>query len=449
MKTIFKRTFLTITSVILLITASVAQKGVEDGSKYGHGEDSIRAILNLNLYKDNYKQKNYKAALPYWRVVFLEAPRASKNMYLHGNVMYKTLMQKTKDKALREKYIDTIMMIYDQRIKWFTKSAPYYKGRKGVDLFALSSKRTKEAYNCMNECIDEMGNNTPEFVFNEVMQASLKLLNDGEIEADAMVNDFSRAANVLEYQLKNAKKEKEKEKIQTVKDNVELLFTRSDAATCENLIPILEPKFNENPENIDELKNIVGLLRKLNCEDSELYAKSAENLYKLEPSANAAYSIAIVFLKKKNLDKAIEYYAEAAKLEEDSLTKSRYYGELSNVMLADGRSVIQVVQNANEAIKLNPKDGNPYITIGHAYASAKNIGENEFQNKTVFWAAVDMFYKAKQVDPTLTEKANELIATYSKYFPTKEEIFFNDFKVGASYTVPGWINRSTTVREKQ
>ena len=57
-----------------------------------------------------------------------------------------------------------------------------------------------------------------------------------------------------------------------------------------------------------------------------------------------------------------------------------------------------------------------------------------------------MFRKAKSVDPSLAEEANKLIDTYSQYYPKKEDAFFHNVTEGSSYTVGGWINRTTKVR---
>ena len=35
--------------IALFTLTGIAQKGVEDGSRYGHGEDSITCIKNLSL----------------------------------------------------------------------------------------------------------------------------------------------------------------------------------------------------------------------------------------------------------------------------------------------------------------------------------------------------------------------------------------------------------------
>ena len=33
-------------------TAVFAQKGVEDGSRFGHGEDSLRCLQNISIYSE-------------------------------------------------------------------------------------------------------------------------------------------------------------------------------------------------------------------------------------------------------------------------------------------------------------------------------------------------------------------------------------------------------------
>lgn len=94
-----------------------------------------------------------------------------------------------------------------------------------------------------------------------------------------------------------------------------------------------------------------------------------------------------------------------------------------------------------------------YLLIGMAYAASKPYSSADYAgkapilNKTVFWAAVDKFNKAKAIDPDCADAANKLISAYSKYFPTKEERFDlpNEFS-GATFTVGGWINEKTTIR---
>ncbi len=104
---------------------------------------------------------------------------------------------------------------------------------------------------------------------------------------------------------------------------------------------------------------------------------------------------------------------------------------------------------ALSAIEQDPSSGVPYILIGHIYAAAsKSCSEDEFEQKSVYWAAVDKFAKAKSVDASLTDQANELIETYKPHFPDNETIFFYGLKIGDNYTIKCWINEVTTVRSR-
>ena len=105
---------------------------------------------------------------------------------------------------------------------------------------------------------------------------------------------------------------------------------------------------------------------------------------------------------------------------------------------------------ARKALEINPNMGKAYIIIGDAYASSSaSCTEDKLGGKSVFWAAVDKYYKAKQVDPSVAETANEKINKFSSYFPDQETAFFNGINDGTSFSVGCWIGESTTVRTKK
>jgi hypothetical protein len=104
------------------------------------------------------------------------------------------------------------------------------------------------------------------------------------------------------------------------------------------------------------------------------------------------------------------------------------------------------IEYAREANRLKFDYGKAYILLGDAYvASRENLGD-DFQQRTAFWAAADMYQKATSVNPDLREEANQKLAECRGLYPNKEDIFFRDLKDGDTYLVGGCINGYTTIR---
>ena len=101
--------------------ATVAQAQTKE-DKYG--VDSVKTITNASIYTELVKQKNFEEALPAWRYVFFNAPAFQMNTYIRGEAIMEYMIQKTKKKE----YVDTLMMVYDQRIKYFGDNDRYGEG---------------------------------------------------------------------------------------------------------------------------------------------------------------------------------------------------------------------------------------------------------------------------------------------------------------------------------
>ena len=51
-----------------------AQKGVDNGTQFGSGEDSVRCITNISLFVPYAKAGNFKDAFDFWKIVYDECP---------------------------------------------------------------------------------------------------------------------------------------------------------------------------------------------------------------------------------------------------------------------------------------------------------------------------------------------------------------------------------------
>lgn len=496
-----KTIFLLSIFLATLWNASIAQrkKPYED-PKYGPDSTTrIECVRHLSVYKEYLNVRNYESAIPSWRKALEICPQSTKNLYTDGVRIRKYQINKNRKKPeIQSKYIDSLMMVYDLRIKYFSNSRRYGKGyilgRKGVDLLYLRKEAVEEAYSYLDKSIKLQGENSEDAVLLTFMQATVGLYKMEILDGDKVIQNYERAMGLLEKRFEEGMKrttpdkfkayKKEKEKLEakldsfkearnrakakemiikmrklgndalrdldrttTAMNGVEILFSESGAATCTALDKLFTPKFEENPNDIELLKKITRLLDKYGCNDStELFAKAAENLYPLEPSAQSAYNLARLFVKKDDRQKAEKYYLEAIKLETSDEEKAKYYYQMASLMSAVNK--IKARKYALEAAKLKPNWGAPYILIGRLYATTK-CGDNPIEKSSVFWAAVDKFIQAKSIDPEVADEANALINKYTQYFPYDEDAFFHGVTKGQNYSVGCWIGESTTVRTRK
>lgn len=414
------------------------------------GLDSAKTVEKVSIYSELVKQKNYQDALPAWRYVFKNAPKYSVSTYGRGVHIMRYMIKKTKS----AKYVDTLMMVYDQRIKYYGNSRRfpegYVLGRKAVDCYKYKGSKLdglKEAHGYFVKSYELQGELTEPHVMGIAFQTMVKLLNKEAVSKESIIDYYGKFTTVLDKQMMVSPKNKAK--IEVVKKNVERLFFDSGVADCETLTEMLSPKVEAVGDNLDELKKMISLLKRSECQDGELYAVIAEKIYKINPDADAAYNLAIMFLKKEEVAKTEKYLNEAISLTDNNENKAEYLVKLAKIKLSQ-KQYAKVKSYSTEALKINSALGEAHLLIGQAYAaSSKAYSSDKFEQHTVFWVAVDRFIKAKRVDASVAEKANELIKRYSIYFPGKEEAFFRNIKPGDPVKVGSWINENTKARFKK
>jgi len=438
-----KKHLVTLLTAVFLLAMGTQAQTID--SKFG--VDSVKTLVNASIYGQLVKQKRYAEALPAWRYVFVNAPKFQKSTYIKGVSIMRYMSKKD------PKYVDTLMMVYDQRIKYFGNDRKYPKawilGRKGTDCLRYKGKTTegvKEAYTYLVESMNASGNITEPAVLNSAMAASIKLLRADQLTNEDIIANYGKYISILEKQIQVASKSKTKKKIQNVKSNIETLFFDAGVADCEILANLLTPKFDAGIEDVNELKDMISLLKRSECTGGDLYGRVAEKIYKLAPSAGAAYDLAILFQKREEYDKTEIYIKEAIATETVVENKADYLYKLATIKFSQ-KKYAEVKKYCTQALAINPKRGDAHILIGKSYALfSKSYSKETFEQHTVFWVAVDRFKKAKAVDPSSNVEANKLIKLYSQYFPSKNEAFFRNITPGTRVKVGAWINETTIAR---
>lgn len=447
MKTISKG-ILTTLFLTLTIGFVFGQKGFEDGSKHGHGEDSVRCIMNLSLYREYVKQDNFELAKSSWAIVYSECPKASLYIYIDGIKIIENSIKNEQDATLKAELVDSMMRIYDKRIKYYGKKG-YVLGNKGVDFIKYSentAENMQKGYNWLKESIQLEKTNSGPAELVTYMQASKVLFSAGVINGGQVVSDYGTITDIIDQIIK--KGGKGSANMEKAKPSIDQIFENSGAASCDDLVPFYAKKFKENPNDIDFLKKSTDLLRATKCNDSKLFFDMISKLNSVEPTAKLAYELAKLNFAKENLSEAARYHKQAIELDQDNIQKAKNYLELGDVTRRLG-DFVQARNYALKSIELDPSSGYPYLLIGTMYASSENTcGENEFDQKAVYWVAVDKMMKAKSIDAKLTEDVNKFIESYKARFPDNETIFFYGHTEGETYTVGCWINEKTTIRAR-
>ena len=94
----------------------------------------------------------------------------------------------------------------------------------------------------------------------------------------------------------------------------------------------------------------------------------------------------------------------------------------------------------------NPKRGDAYIILALLYAANYQWTSEPALNRCSYFAVIDKLEQAKKVDPSVADRANNLIRQYKEQTPQIEDLFMLGKKAGDTVEIKGWINETVTIR---
>ncbi len=441
------------------------------------GEDSVKCRENLYIYYELAKAKNYLEAYDSWIYVFENCPASSKNNVIFGPYIVEAKIKAAKDPAKKEEFKKLLFKVYDKRTELYPDDEAYVLERKGLDVLQHWPDSTKMAYNLFKQAL-ELSNEHSAAFYDKYFIAAAMLFNDKVFEITDVFQAYNVVQEGLEYnnnvlnkEIKELKAKQEdgtitdKEKAQLEKAERELerfdaVVTNNEKilgpiATCDKLKLIYNAEtFEANKTDAVWLRRAAKMLAReregeegetTDCTDDPIFFKVAEALYQLEPSPTAARAVGYVALKNNNNSKAIEYLKEASNLEVDPKKQASDYLRIASTSLKMGR-LADAKTYALKAASARSGWGTPYIILASAYAQADGqCGNNIFEKKAVYWAAIDKLKYAKSIDASVTSKANQLINSYKQQLPGKEILFQLNVKEGDKHTIGCWVNETITV----
>jgi len=417
---------------VVLVDFSVSAQG-----KYGADEQKCKE--NLSMFREYYKQKNYIDAYNPWLWAFNHCPQSSQNIYKNGPRIVKAKMKA--NKVNKAAYVDTLMSIFDQRINYFGKEG-YVLGLKGYELVEVDKNRSAEALGYLEKSLDLDGNNASVQAVYGYMRAMVNLEKSNAKTKEDVLEAYALISEIIDVNIIN--ESKASKNFIKYSEIIEKLFM--PYANCNDLISLFSLKFDSQPDDVKLLKRITKLLSDKKCTDSDLFFNASARLYELEPSASSADQMSKMSIAKGKKNDAIVFAKKAIESEEDIKIKAKYYLALADAYRSSG-SYSSARGAVYSALELRSGWGEAYISLGNIYvAGAKSCG-SDFETETVYWVAVDAFRQALSDEET-KDRASKSINTYSKYFPTKEDCFFNGITANSKHTLGCWINQTTIARTR-
>ncbi len=446
MKTIKKLT------IGMLLSAAMLPAAAQN---WGCSPEQVEQMMEpVSLYQENVRQykstkdvRYLEEAYPYWKAVVATCPKQSKNLYLNGANIMQVKIAKATSPEERQEFIEELMRMYDTRIANYGEASKV-TAMKAMDLEKMMGNEGLQRYYQLYADAVKMEGGLEAAYLVKYMEATINYVRAGFAEPTLVVDNYDIASDLLEDELqKNAADSVKAATIRGYIAGVEAAF--SPYASCDQLVEIYGKKFEADPENVELLKKITGIMTRKRCTDQPLFFQATENLYRLEPTPSTAMRMGMMCLSKEQYSKAIEYLNDAVKGVE---AKDKYTAYLFLGHAYAGQKSYSAARTAyNNAAAADATKGEPYMRIGILYGSSANsASEDMMGGKSAYWAAVDALNQAKRVDPSEenVEACNKLISTYSAHFPKVADAFTVGLQNGTRYTVPGWIGVSTIVRTR-
>jgi len=442
MKTVVKT--LGVVAGLFAVMSVSAQTGAASGTRFGKGQDSITCVRNFSLFKTDFDLKNYDAAIVNWRKVWRDCPLSSINYTINGAQMYKYYIERELNPDKKNALIDTLMQVYEKGIALRPQAAANYRQYMLEDMLKYldTPENQSKILKMLESQMSIQKENTSALTYASYMRIMIAQNAEGKLSDEDLLENYTKVSDLIT----NAIKKTSNEELAKARDMIDEQFVNSSAAGCDNLLKIYGAKYEANKEDAEFLRKLTRLLNRKDCTDSKLFENASEQMYALNPSSDAAFNMAKLFFRRGNYDKAVEYYENAIKTETEPFDKANFYNQLGAIMLSHYKKYTDAKKYALEAIKLRPDWGAPYVLLANTYANGPKCGEDDFEQRYVYWVVVDKLQKAKSVDPDIAPQVNNLISQYVQLFPKKEEGFFRNVLEEATVTVPCWINESTKVR---
>lgn len=408
-----------------------------------YGTDSTECAKNVSVYDGHMKNKMYANAVEAWRNVIAICPKFGESIYINGAIIFEDFIKNETDEARKAELVDTLLnVIWKNRCEFFP--TPDAWGRYGTASLKYNQADPAFALSCFEKAFeggeDQVSMGAVLGYYQAVYLMYATCVKNGCEEKDELkvrlIDDFIRLSSIC------TRRAGESDNWKVVAENL-LKYFNGAIKDCDALITVATEAHEADPDNCETTSNMLKILDMQKCTDSEIYATMAVKYYEsCEQSPEAAYNLGTLYFGKGEYSKAAGYYSEAYDGATEDADKCKFALAAASAYLKSG-SYKTAAGHARNAVSCEA--GSAYYIIGQCVAkTSSSCGDNEFEQKAVYWLAMDYMEKAKANGNGSASSAYDSYSTAAPGTSLKFDYGYTG-REGESYTIECW-GESTTVR---
>lgn len=426
------------------------------------------------IYRGDVKSKNYDGAFEFWKKTYDATPAADGKrwtVWLDGIEIYKHKL-KTATGADADAAKAMIVKLYEEAIncvankgvtlkncsdqKCIDEKVGFLAGRQAFDMLYTTQSSYVDLLKTLNLSVDKGGNASEYIVLEPMSYAAVNQFAEGNIDKAQTRAIYDKMNAIADHNIANNAQFKSYFQDAKTRMNAKFDEIAMNIFDCDYWKVKVRPQYDANPNDPENLKQLISRLKKQACQSSDPFLAELEGKYAQYAKAENAKRQAQFeannpgLLAKKaydagDLNGAIAKYQEAINNESDGAKKAKYYTSIASIHKKQN-AYSKAREAYMSAASARPGWGVPYISIGDMYARAsRNCGKDGYSRGLAVLAAINMYRKAKNTDPSMASDASARIAKYRASIPQKEDVFMRGKKKGERVSVPCWIGGSVAL----
>ena len=441
--------------IFFLFFTQITYSQCNSWENYPSGKEE--ALKQHVIYRDKFKLKKYSEAYPIWENLYksVQIPSPNKKTHFLDGIEMSLHFSKS-DTTNRTKWLENVDKIYNDYFDCLGFD-PNQKAWQAYQMFQNNWK-LDESFKIMESVIHCSPDSVTSMTISHIARLGVFQYRQKNCDGEKLLKIWKRLDEIVKV------KNNGKDSIQLRKywEDAKLQFSQ-----VEEIFDCVwwKDKYSNDTNDLDKLiryrKNI---FEKCGSEDS-IYKEISKRIFEIRK--NLVIEEELFVLSKDTTTVWRKILALRSLQEFDTLYKEKYFLEESELYtkldlserewISDELRSSELYRWAFKLYQSNklltsrdfcrmasrwcPHWGDPYILTGILYI--ENLNVDSFDSRMSVWVAIDEWNKAIRLDKKSTERANSYIKSYTKYLPTKTELFQRGIQEGSLITIGGWIKQNT------